>query len=103
MKNLYKNVFKDKGITLSWSDDHIQDFHVEVRVQTANQRGVLASLAAKIANEESNIENLELEDQDDASTTITFLLSVKDRKHLARIMRILRSIPHVFKVMRIRH
>ena len=29
-----KNVFKDKGITLSWSDDHIQDFHVEVRVQT---------------------------------------------------------------------
>ena len=98
-----KNVFKDKGITLSWSDDHIQDFHVEVRVQTANQRGVLASLAAKIANEESNIENLELEDQDDASTTITFLLSVKDRKHLARIMRILRSIPHVFKVMRIRH
>ncbi len=96
-----KNVFKDKGITLSWSDDHIQDFHVEVRVQTANQRGVLASLAAKIANEESNIENLELEDQDDASTTITFLLSVKDRKHLARIMRILRSVPHVFKVMRI--
>ena len=98
-----KNVFKDKAITVSWSKDHSKDFTVEVRVQTANQRGVLATLAAKIANEESNIEHLEVEDQDDASTTITFLLSVKDRKHLARILRVLRNIQHVFKVTRMRN
>lgn len=97
-----KNVFKDKAITVSWSSDHSIDFNVEVRVQTANQRGVLATLAAKIANEESNIEHLEVEDLDDASTTITFLLSVKDRKHLAKILRVLRNSQHVFKVTRMR-
>lgn len=98
-----KNIFKDKAITVSWSSDHSKDFIVEVRVQTVNQRGVLATLAAKIANEESNIEHLAVEDLDDTSTTITFLLSVKDRIHLARILRVLRNSQHVFKVTRMRN
>ena len=97
-----KHVLKDKWIVVSWSDSPEQDFTVGIRAQTENQRGVLANLASRIAQEHSNIENISFEDNDDASTTLSFYIGVKDRIHLARIMRILRASPYVFKVTRIR-
>ena len=97
-----KNILKDKWIAVSWSDHPEQDFTVGIRAQTENQRGVLANLASRIADENSNIENISFEDNDDATTTLNFLIGVKDRIHLARIMRILRASPYVFKVSRIR-
>ena len=89
-------------MVVAWSDTPKQDFTVGLRAQTENQRGVLANLASRIARENSNIENISFEDNDDASTTLTFIIGVKDRNHLARIMRILRASPYVFKVTRMR-
>ena len=97
-----KSAFKDKWIPVSWSDENAQEFIAEVRAQTANQRGVLATLAARIAGAGSNIENIVFEERDGTSTTITFLFSVQDRKHLAKIIRTLRAAPNVYKVSRTR-
>ncbi|MEM8844415.1 MAG: bifunctional (p)ppGpp synthetase/guanosine-3',5'-bis(diphosphate) 3'-pyrophosphohydrolase [Pseudomonadota bacterium] len=96
------NALKDKWIAVSWSDSQEQDFTVAVRAQTENQRGVLANLASRIAEEDSNIVDISFEDNDDASTTLTFLIDVKDRNHLARIIRVIRASPYVFKVSRMR-
>ncbi len=92
----------DQWVDVQWSEQAADEFSAGIRVQTANQRGVLATLAAKVADLNSNIENVSFEERDGSTTTITFVLSVKDRKHLARIMRVVRAIPEVFKVMRIR-
>ena len=73
-----------------------------MRVLTANERGVLATLAARIASADSNIENLVFEEKDGASSTITISFDVRDRKHLAQIIRTLRSVPSVYKVTRTR-
>ena len=50
----------------------------------------------------TNIENIVFEERDGTSTTITFLFSVQDRKHLAKIIRTLRAAPNVYKVSRTR-
>ncbi|MEJ2593409.1 MAG: bifunctional GTP diphosphokinase/guanosine-3',5'-bis pyrophosphate 3'-pyrophosphohydrolase [Candidatus Thiodiazotropha sp.] len=84
----------DRWISMQWQSDGAQEFTVSIRVVTVNQRGVLAALATRIAALESNIENVSFEERDSASTTITFTLAVRDRNHLADIMRHLRAVPH---------
>lgn len=92
----------DKWIPVEWSAQVEGEFPVCVRIQTANQRGVLATLATKIAGMQSNIENVDFEERDATSTTIRFILSVKSRVHLARIMSRIRSSSEVMKIVRSR-
>lgn len=92
----------DKWVPLQWATETNDEYPATVRVQTANQRGVLASLAAKIATLGSNIENVSFDDRDGTTTTITFVLSVRGRNHLARIIRSLRSVHEVIKISRAR-
>jgi GTP pyrophosphokinase len=92
----------DKWVPLQWSDDIDREFTASVRVQSANQRGVLATLASKIASMDANIENVSFEERDSTTTTITFILSVRDRQHLARIVRSIRNAPAVMKIGRTR-
>ena len=97
-----KNAFKDKWVTVSWADKAAEDFVAAIRVETINQRGVLATLAARIASAGSNIDDIVFEDKDDKSTTITFSIGVRDRKHLASIIRTLRANQNVLKASRMR-
>ncbi len=92
----------DKWIQVFWSQEPVGEFTTGIRVQSANQRGVLAALASKISDEGSNIENVSFEERDGITTTITFLLTVNSRRHLARIMRVIRSTPEVYRVQRTR-
>ena len=77
------------------------DFLAELRVKGENRRGVLASIAAEISGAESSIENVQMAEKvDTRASDMRFLLTVKNRVHLARIMRRLRGLPVVAKVMR---
>ena len=78
-------------------------FDVNIRLIVLNQRGVLAKLAAAIADEGSNIDNVSMEEEDGSQyTTIYFTLQVEQRLHLARIMRALRQLPEVVRIMRVK-
>jgi GTP pyrophosphokinase len=92
----------DKWIPVQWSNDLEGEFPATIRAYTINQRGVLATLASKIADMGSNIENVSFDERDGTSITLTFALTVKNRVHLARIMRRIRAVPEVMKVMRAR-
>jgi GTP pyrophosphokinase len=92
----------EKWVQVLWSDDPNSEFTAAIRVQSANQRGVLAILAAKISDKGSNIEHISFAQHDGSTTTMTFLLTAKNRKHLARIMRIVRNTPEVYRVARAR-
>lgn len=92
----------DRWIPLQWAPETSDDYPATIRVQTANQRGVLATLAARIAAQGSNIENVSFEERDGTTTTITFTIGVKSRVHLARIIRTLKSVPEVIKIARTR-
>lgn len=92
----------DKAIPVQWSSESTAEYNAAIRVQTGNKRGVLANLAAVIADLGSNIENVTFDERDGQVSTITFTVSVRDRKHLADMMRRLRRVPEVLRIVRSR-
>nr|WP_297528645.1 bifunctional GTP diphosphokinase/guanosine-3',5'-bis pyrophosphate 3'-pyrophosphohydrolase [Thiohalobacter sp.] len=92
----------EKWLDVEWEPDIEGDFAAELRVEVANQRGVLATVAAAIADEGSNIENVDIEERDGMNTSILFTLTVRDRRHLAQVMRRIRHLPLVLRVTRVK-
>ena len=90
----------EKWINVSWEKDIDRDFSSQIQVDTVNKTGVLAEVAATIADSDSNIEQVAVLDRQDDCTILTFLLQVKDRTHLARIMRNVRKMKNVIRVAR---
>jgi GTP pyrophosphokinase len=91
----------EKWLPVSWQTTPEREFSSEIRVYVANRTGVLAAVAAAIASTETNIDHVSIDEQDsDASTILTFELRVHDRKHLARIVRVIRRMPDVTRVTR---
>lgn len=92
----------EKWIDVAWEEEVQGEFSVEVRMEVANQRGTLATVAAAVAEMDANIESVNMEERDGKYSTLTLVIEVHDRVHLARIMRRLRSIDMVAKITRSR-
>ena len=90
----------EKWISVSWEADIEHDFSSQIQVEAANKTGVLAEVAAMIADSDSNIEQVAVVDRHDDGTVLTFLLQVKNRIHLARIMRNIKQMQNVQRVSR---
>ena len=90
----------EKWVDVHWEPDAHSEFPVEIRVSVTNQRGVLATIAAAIAELDANIDNVGIEERDGRYSTINFTIDVKGRGHLAAIMRRVRSIDRVVKITR---
>lgn len=91
----------DNWLDVAWGKDIHRQFEVCVKLMVANQRGVLARVAAAIAEAGSNIDNVGMEG-DGAYTTMTFMLQVRNRRHLAQVMRNLRRTSEVAKISRVK-
>lgn len=87
-------------LDVAWEDAIEGDFSSEIRVAVGNQRGVLATVAAAIAETGSNIENVSIDERDGLTSTLNFVIEVKDRKHLANVMRHVRALPKVLRIFR---
>ena len=81
----------DNWLSVNWAETVSGEFHVDLRLSTRDRPGVLAQLAATIAEQGSNINNVSVESKDGRHSTINFTITVKNRKHLADIMRKLRQ------------
>ncbi len=90
----------EKWLTVSWETDIDREFSSQIQVDTINKTGVLAEVAATIADSDSNIEQVSVTNRHDDCTELTFVLTVKDRNHLAQIMRNVRNMPNVLRVQR---
>ncbi len=90
----------DKWIPVEWDDDVDGRFSVNLRVEVHNQRGVLARITTIIAEQESNINNVNVDERDGHFPAIRFVIEVSDRNHLARILRQLRKEASVVRVYR---
>ena len=64
------------------------------------ERRVLAAVAAAIAGTETNIDHVELQERDTETSVLVFEVKVRDRRHLARIIRVIRRMPDVLKLSR---
>ena len=90
----------EKWIQVEWGNDIQKEFRVKIRMNVSNQRGVLATVAAAIADADANIENVEIKERDDRYTTLSFIIEVQNRIHLARVMRRIRVLKNVPQINR---
>ena len=90
----------EKWISVSWEEVIDRDFSSQIQVEAQNKTGLLAEVAAVIADSDSNIEQVSVTNRHEDGTILTFLLQVKDRIHLARIMRNIKKMPNVLRVSR---
>jgi GTP pyrophosphokinase len=91
----------EKWLAVTWEKDIDRDFSSQVHVDTESKTGVLAEVAATIADSDSNIEQVSVLDRHEDCTVLNFVLQVKNRKHLADILRNIRNMPHVMRVSRV--
>ncbi|MGZ8227258.1 MAG: RelA/SpoT family protein [Methylococcaceae bacterium] len=89
-------------LDVEWSKEVSGDFPVDLRIEILNQRGSLATIASTISELDSNIENVTVVDQDERVCVDLITLTVKDRVHLAKIMRRLKDLSVVTKITRVK-
>ncbi|HEX6834639.1 MAG TPA: bifunctional (p)ppGpp synthetase/guanosine-3',5'-bis(diphosphate) 3'-pyrophosphohydrolase, partial [Rudaea sp.] len=90
----------ERLIAIEWDRDVSGDYRVQLRIVVDNKPGVLASVAAAIAEGDSNIENVEYQERDLQTSTLLFTIEVRNRKHLADVMRRVRRASVVHGVYR---
>lgn len=90
----------ERWIDIHWDPAPEGVYPVNLRIESTNQRGVLANVAATISDHEANIDSVSFDDRDGSYTTMHFTIEVRDRKHLADIMRSIRSKQAVVRVNR---
>ena len=93
----------ERWVDVAWEPDVNGEFPVEIRVDMANRKGVLATVAAAIADMGANIENVNIENRDGLDAAMNFVIGVHDRTHLARVMRRIRAIGEVSRIVRTGH
>lgn len=93
----------EKWLDVEWEPDSKRLFKVNLRLTVANERGMLAKIAAGIADAGSNIDHVSMEEPDgSAYTNMNFTVQVENRVHLADLMRRLRTIPDMVRINRVK-
>jgi GTP pyrophosphokinase len=93
----------DRVLDVQWDPEPRKSFEVSIKLVAANQRGVLAKVAAEISSAGSNIQNVAVDPEDGGTyTAMHFTLQVANRLHLAQIMRALRRVPEVIRISRVK-
>jgi RelA/SpoT family (p)ppGpp synthetase len=90
----------EKWQPVTWQKNLNRYFSAEVRIEAANKIGMLASISAAIAGTGTNIGQASVEQRDGDVALIKLEVEVKDRKHLARVVRTIRQMPDVIRVSR---
>src|SRR3546814_10394974 len=85
-------------IAIGWDREVSGDFRAARRVEVDNSPGVLAQVAAAIAEAHSNIDGVEYLERDTNVAVIRFSIEVKSRKHLADVIRRTRRLQVVHGV-----
>jgi guanosine-3',5'-bis(diphosphate) 3'-pyrophosphohydrolase len=90
----------EKWLPVSWQHKPGRLFLSEIRIETVNRMGVLAAVSAAIAGTHTNVIHVTIETRDAETSVQVFVLEVADRKHLARVMKVVRRMPDVLRTMR---
>lgn len=91
----------ERFLEVEWADEPVRPFDTTLLVTVTNGKGVLARVASAIAAAEADITHVDMGNEPAQSATdIRFLVSVRDRVHLADVLRSLKRTPSVLKAQR---
>ena len=91
----------EKCMPLTWSTVVKGEFPVEIKVEVTPERGFIAALASRMTEEDATIEHISVNEKDSFTSIVDVVLSVRDRIHLADIMRRARSLKPVRRIYRV--
>ena len=91
----------DRWVAIGWDREVIGDYAVALIIETENKPGSLAEVAAAIAKADSNIEGVEYLERDANVAVIRFSIEVRNREHLADVIRRTRRLGVVHGVQRL--
>jgi GTP diphosphokinase / guanosine-3',5'-bis(diphosphate) 3'-diphosphatase len=91
----------ERFLEVEWADEPVRSFETTVVVTVTNGKGVLARVASSIASAEADITHVDMGDEPaQTATDIRFSVSVRDRQHLADVLRSLKRTTSVIKALR---
>ena len=91
----------DRWIAVQWGNELNRRFDCRIRLLINNEKGILARVAAEIGESDANISYVGMdEDEEHVMTQLRFTIQVKDRVHLAHLIRNLRRVAGVTRVER---
>ena len=91
----------DRWVAIGWDREVEGDYSTSLRVEVANRPGVLAQVAAAIAQAQSNIDGVDYLERDSSVAAIRFSIEVRNRKHLADVIRRVRRQGVVHGIQRL--
>ena len=92
----------EKCVAVSWDPNVEGEVSVELRVELENLRGIIATLATTITGAEANIEKISTVERDARFIIVNLSLNVRNRVHLAHVMKRVRLIKAVTSVTRVK-
>jgi GTP pyrophosphokinase len=91
----------DRWIAVQWGNELNRRFDCRIRLLINNEKGILARVAAEIGESDANITYVGMDEDDEhMMTQLRFTIQVKDRVHLAQLIRNLRRVAGVNRVER---
>jgi guanosine-3',5'-bis(diphosphate) 3'-pyrophosphohydrolase len=90
----------ERWIPIDWDQAVTGDYDAALLIDVENRTGVLAQVAAAVAQAKSNIDRVEYLERDVNAAVLRFSIQVRDRNHLAEVMRRLRRLSVVHGVRR---
>jgi len=91
----------DRWIAVKWGTELNRRFDSRIRLLINNEKGILARVAAEIGESDGNITFVGMdEDREHILHQLRFTIQVKDRVHLAALLRNVRKVAGVNRVSR---
>ncbi len=91
----------ERFIAVDWSDEPVRLFETELLITVANGKGVLARVAAALATAEADITHVNMgQERAQDATELRFGIAVRDRAHLATVLRNVKRTASVLRVQR---
>ena len=87
-------------VAVVWSANVKGQFQTSVIIELNNVPGALATVATAMSDMDTNIEDIRFERTNDKITVMNFILSVRDRTHLGRLIKNVRILRETHKVKR---
>lgn len=92
----------ERFITVDWADEPTRMFETGIVVTVSNRKGVLARIAAELANSEADIVHVEMDDTVAMDTTdLRLIVAVHDQAHIEAALRNLRRTNAVLRSFRV--
>ena len=93
----------ERWMRVEWAEELTRSFETMVIVLVQNGKGALAQVAQAISAAEADITHIDMGDERASETTeLRLLVSVRDRLHLAEVLRTLKRAPSVLRATRVR-